>query len=163
MFSMNSDKKAGFSIIELLVVVLIINILAAAAITFYIGMQEKARRSVIVRTASSATDEVNLWLQTSFSHNTDARDVDTNFDGKIDAADKTNERLLNDGVAMTYALGRNALGEGSPWFATAMWNFDDLSIPNGRISLIQLSTTHIRITGKGKTGVILYEDNLTVD
>ncbi len=160
---MNSDKQAGFSIVELLIVVLIINILAAAAITFYIGMQDKARRSTIIRTASSATDEVNMWLQTSFSSKRDSREVDTNFDGKLDAADKTNEELFNDGVAMTYAQGRNALGEVSPWFNAGMWNSVDLSIPNGRISLIQVSNTHIRITGKGKIGTVLYENNLAVD
>ena len=159
---MNSDKQAGFSLIELLIVLLMINILAAVAITAYIGMTDKARRSVIIRTASSATDEVNLWLQSSFSPNRDNRDVDTNFDGKIDVGDKTNEELLNDGVAETYAEGRNALGETSPWFPMKMWAFENL-LPNGRITLIQLSSTHIRITGRGKSGIILYENNLTVD
>ena len=167
MFSMNSDKQSGFSLIELLTVVLIINILAATAITFYIGLRDKSRRSVIIRTASSATDEVNLWLQASLSPNRDNRDVDSNLDGKIDLADKTNEKLHEDGVAMTYANNRNDLGESSPWFNADMWYFtvnkDDL--PNGRISLIQVPTSksRIRIVGKGKTGITLFENNLSVD
>jgi prepilin-type N-terminal cleavage/methylation domain-containing protein len=160
---MKSEKQAGFSLIELLIVLLVINLLAAIAITFYVGMQDKSRRSVIIRTASSSTIEVSLWLQSSISTKRTNRDVDTNFDGIINAVDKTNQVLQDDGVAKIYAQGRNSLGETSPWSSGSMWNFEDLSIPNGRISLIQTSPSHIRIVGKDKSGNILYENIITVD
>jgi len=111
MFTMKSEKQAGFSLIELLIVLLVINVLAAIAITFYVGMQDKARRSVIIRTASSSSDEVSLWLQSSISPKRNNRDVDTNFDGIVNAVDKTNQVLQDDGVTKTYAQGRNSLGE----------------------------------------------------
>ena len=159
---MNSDKQAGFSLIEILIVVLIINILAATAITFYIGMRDKARRATIIRTASSASDEVNLWLQSSFSTRRNIIEIDTNFDGVINNGDRTNEELLLYGVAKAYSEARNARGEASPWFPLSMWTFENL-LPNGRISVIQVSSTNIRITGRGKIGTILYENHLTVD
>ena len=159
---MKSEKQAGFSLIELLIVVLVINILAAVAITFYVGMQDKARRSVIIRTASSASDEVSMWLQSSISPNQDNRDVDTNFDGIINVVDITNKDLKSK-VDELYAQGRNNLGEKSPWSTASMWNFKDLSIPNGRISLIQTSPSHIRLVGKDKSGNILYENSITAE
>ncbi len=61
-------NNKGFSLIELIVTAVIINILAGVAIVAYIGTQEKARVSYIIRTASSASADLHLWLNSSLSH-----------------------------------------------------------------------------------------------
>ena len=92
----------------------------------------------------------------------DSKDVDTNFDGNVTDLDRTNDELHIYGVAKAYSEGRNSLNEISPWFNSPMWNYQ-LPISNGKINLIQIKTTHIQIVGTGKTGAILFENNLTVD
>lgn len=155
--------QRGFSLMELLIVMLVINVLAAIAITLIVGSRDKARRAVIIRTASSASDDIQLWLQSSFSSDRNIREHDTNFDGKINSGDLTNEELLVAGVALTYTTGRNAQGDASPWFTLPMWSTDPLSVPNGRISLIQNNRSQIQIIGKGKTGVTLFEKILSAN
>jgi prepilin-type N-terminal cleavage/methylation domain-containing protein len=95
-------NNSGFTLIELIVTALVINILAAIAIVGYIGTIEKSRVSRVIRTASTATADLQLWLQSSLSHKRDLRELDTNLDGIINDLDKTNEELFIDGVADTY-------------------------------------------------------------
>lgn len=160
---MRHVNRDGFSFLELLIVIAIINVLAAIVITAYIGIQDKTRRAVIVRTASSSESEIRLWLQASVSSEPNLRTVDTNFDGRVDVLDKTNIVLYNDGVAFSYTTGRNAQGETSPFFpALEMWN-SILPFQNGKINLIQLTGSQLSLVAKGKTGITLYETIINVD
>jgi len=150
----------GFSLIELIITAAIINILAGVAIVAYIGTQEKARISQVIRTASAASADLHLWLQTSLSAKKDLREIDTNLDGKINSFDKTNGELLNDGVAKTYINARNTVyREVSPWFDLKMWNEDDPPT-NGTISLTQPSSAQLIMVAKEKNGIIVYKDTI---
>lgn len=148
----------GFSLIELIFVAAIINILAGVAIVAYIGAQEKAKISRIIRTASAASADLQLWLTASLSSKRDIREIDTNLDGKIDALDKTNGELLIDGVATSYINARNTVyREVSPWFDLKMWNNDELPL-NGTINLRQPMSTQLILIAREKNGLVVYRD-----
>ena len=151
-------NNRGFSLIELLITAVIINILAGIAIVAYIGTQEKARISQVIRTASSASAELHLWIHSSFSSKKDIREIDTNLDGKINSSDKTNGELLTAGVANTYIEARNTVyREHSPWFDLKLWNDDDPPT-SGTISLRQPSSTQLIIIAKEKNGITVYKE-----
>jgi prepilin-type N-terminal cleavage/methylation domain-containing protein len=151
-------NNRGFSLIELIVTAAIINILAGVAIVAYLGTQEKARTSQVIRTASSSSAELHLWIHSSLSSKRDIREIDTNLDGNINSFDKTNGELLNAGVAKTYINARNAVyKEVSPWFNLKLWNEDDPPT-NGTISLRQPTSTQLIMVAKEKNGVTVYKE-----
>lgn len=152
------QNNRGFSLIELIITAVIINILAGVAIVAYIGVQDKARVSQITRTASAASADLHLWINSSLSDRKDIRELDTNLDGKINSFDKTNGELLNDGVAITYIAARNTVyRELSPWFDLKLWNEDDPPT-NGTISLRQPSNNQMIMIATEKNGHIVYKE-----
>lgn len=151
-------NNKGFSLIELIVVAVVINILAAVAIVAYIGAKEKTRVASIIRTASSASADLHSWLYSSLSHNRDLHELDTNLDGVINNLDMTNEEIFSYGVAKKYIEVRNTvLKETSPWYNLPLWNEVDPP-PNGTIGLTQPSTNQLKIVAKEKNGIIVYEE-----
>lgn len=64
---MGKHKRYGFTIIELLIVVVMIAILAAISAVAYNGMQQRARSSTKVSNVVAATNLISLYLS---EHNT---------------------------------------------------------------------------------------------
>lgn len=150
----------GFTLIELIITAVIINILAAIAIVAYIGTVEKTRVATVIRTASTSKSDLQLWLQSSLSDRRHVRELDTNLDGLITDLDKTNGELLVDGVANTYIQGRNfTFREVSPWFDRPLWNSDDPATDDirGTISLRQPQANQLVIVAQEKNGLVVYE------
>jgi prepilin-type N-terminal cleavage/methylation domain-containing protein len=158
-----AGNKKGYSLIEILVVMVIIAALTAIAIPMYIGVRNRGREAAIVASARGSMAELDFWIQSAVSLKTE-QEVDTNFSGVIDAGDKTDEELFNDGVANVYVMNRNTiLREKSPWdYNVPLWNSDN-TIPPGRVTLIQQADNEVRIVAKNGSGDIVFDQIVSAD
>lgn len=157
-----SDK--GFTIIELMVTVGVIAILAAIAIPNFLGLQEKAKRKVMMEVASSSKAELHHWMEAALHGQKGVVDVDGN--GLIDPAEvHTNLLTVPNSWIQAYA---NKVGYAplSPWDNTInLFTVGNPDPPSpGQIVLSPFNAGRgIKIIAYGKGGVKLYDDTVSVD
>lgn len=66
--TLNNTKSKGFTIVELLIVIVVIAILAAITIVAYNGIQTRARGSAALNTASTVQKKAEIAVGTSGSY-----------------------------------------------------------------------------------------------
>lgn len=157
-----SDK--GFTIIELMVTVAVIAILAAIAIPNFLGLQEKAKRKVMMEVASSSKAELHNWMEAALHEQKGVVDVDGN--GLLDPA-KVHTNLLTVPNSWIQAYA-NKVGYAplSPWDNTkSLFTVGNPAPPSpGQIVFSTFNAGRgLRILAYGKNGMTLFNDSVSLD
>lgn len=141
----------------------VMGILSAIAIPAYIGMQEKAKKGAVSKTISSATPELQSWLNSSLKgkdgSSGNAREVDTDGNGNVNNDDMSNAQLLNN-VCNQYVLMKTTTGQDrSPWDGNS--NLWSMGTGNGQIRCMQSAENIVTLTAADKNGGVINTVTIT--
>ena len=164
MLKKHINNDIGWTLVELMTVVGVIAILAAIAIPNYLGLQEKAKRKVILELSSSAKPELYAWIEAAVKGERGVVDVDGN--GIVDPLEiHTGLMSIPNSWIQAYykKTGKRSL---SPWFPTkGLFTVAPLNPPQfGQIvfSVINFGRG-IHIRAYGKDGVMLHGDTVSLE
>lgn len=167
-FLLKTSNDHGFSLIELMIVLVIIGVLAAIMVPALLGMQGRAKRGSVERTASASADELAAWMQSARTGSS-LTEVDTNGDGFIDSSDENNLTLSHDlsnenQLCQRYVNARWwTNSEHSPWNAlNSLWTTGSGS--PGRISCSHAAGSGvITLTAQDDQGYEFYHKVISSD
>ncbi len=124
---MRRASQGGFTIVELLIVVVVLAILAAITITSYTGIQNRAKTSRSLSTANEVSTKATLW-NTTFSSYPDLAQLRTNSVAPTDidtpggATGPTEAKLSSPGVAMGATLDVTRADNGNTVYYAPCWD-----------------------------------------
>ncbi len=160
-----SARDKGFTLIEIMIVLSIIAILAAIAIPNFLGVQEKAKRKVIMKMATSSKSELHSWLGAALKKEKGV--VDVNGSGFIEPLEVHTTLLTvpNSWIqAFAAKVGYTPL---SPWYgAKSLFTVGPLNPAayQGQVVFSRFNNGRgIQILAYGKNGVTLYHETVSID
>lgn len=107
----SQTKQKGFTIVELLIVIVIIAILAAISIVAYNGIQQRSRDSAAASAASQLSTKVEAWNSMKSKYPTDA-EIGTKLIAS--GSDRVTEAELSDDLAAKIGTGTMNLTNDKP-------------------------------------------------
>jgi general secretion pathway protein G len=149
MFKRYLNNEKGFSMIEMMVVLIIIAVLIAGGIKFYLGYIENAR----VTKAKAQVSTMQAALDAYYAENAD-------YPNGADAA-ALDTALLNAGIKGTAASGTaSTLEQTDPWAVEYEYKYDSKKciIYTGHDAVQNPSSGYAYVDGKSANGVSEYPE-----
>jgi len=128
----NTTRRSGFTIIELLIVIVVIGILAAITLVSYNGVQNRAMTARSVSTANEVRTKVTVW-NVFYSSYPDLAQLRTNSLSPTDidtaggAVGPPESKLSKPGVAIGAELNEERADSGGTVYYEPCWDGTKLS------------------------------------
>ncbi len=143
--------KKGFTIPELLIIILVIGILSAVTFAAYNGLQQRALRAALQTDLKTAG---NLMAQARLKNL--AKEYPSTFPSELKVSDKTVLTLTDTGSATTFCINGTAVG------LNEAWKFDNSNgLASGLCSGAALVSTEIRGSSSGVATNYVTDQNFT--